>query len=124
MPTAVVWYSSNSVAAAARGHQFSELPGEIGGQPGMTVAGAEWRLVQDEPGDRQAGRGGPQGEGGAGGVAEQRRGPASGRDQRGDVLDLTLDSVRCRVAAVAPAPPVVVQHGEPRCQRSCQRLGL
>ena len=52
------------------------------------------------------------------------RAAASGRDQRGDVLDLTLDSVRCCVAAVPPAPPVVVQHGEPQCQRSCQQLGL
>src|SRR5437868_4474813 len=81
------------VAAAAGGHQFGELRREISGQPGMAVVSAEWRLVQHELADRQAGGGGLEREGGAGGVAEHGGGPAGRCDQRGEVVDLPVDRV-------------------------------
>ena len=114
----------DGVAAAARGHQAGQFTGETGRQGRVAVIGVERRLIQHQAGDGKAARGGLERESGAGGVPEDRRGPARLRDQRGDVVDLPRDRVRCGVAAVAPAPPVVIQRREPRRERSRQRLGL
>src|SRR5215210_3793491 len=48
----------------------------------------------------------------AGGVSVHRRLPSSLGDQGAEVFDLALDRVWLRVAAVAPAPAVVVDHHE------------
>jgi hypothetical protein len=68
--------------------------------------------VQDELGDRQTSRRRVEGKGGAGGMAVDRSLPSSLGDQRADVFDLPLESVRRGVAAAAAAPSVVVKHGE------------
>jgi hypothetical protein len=53
----------------------------------------------------------------SGGVAENRRRSPRLGDERVEVLDLALDSVRRRVTAFAAAAPVVVEDPEPVLQR-------
>ena len=48
----------------------------------------------------------------AGGMAVHRRRPPGLGHKGADVFDLALDRVRGGVAAVAPSPTIVVEHGE------------
>ena len=82
-----------------------------GALPVLVALKVVGRLVQDELGDRQTRRR-VEGEGGAGGMAVDRSLPSGLGDQRADVFDLPLESVRRGVAAAAPTPAVVVEHGE------------
>jgi hypothetical protein len=56
-------------------------------------------------------------------VSVHRSRPSGLGDQRADVFDLPLESVRGGVAAVAPAPAVVVEHGEALGQFLGRRTG-
>src|SRR5215208_27087 len=91
--------------------------------PVLVALGVVGRLVQDELGNRQTRGSRTEGEGGAGGVSVHRSRPSGLGDQRADVFDLPLESVRGGVAAVAPAPAVVVEHGEALGQFLGRRTG-
>ena len=93
-------------------------------QERSAVIDDERRLVQRElpdPVGKRASR--LEREDGAGGMTEHEGLPARRDDQGFDVLDLAFDRVRRRVAAVAPAPAVVGDHGEARCELSGQLRG-
>ena len=68
--------------------------------------------MQDEPSDWQARCRRAEGEDRAGGVPVHRRPPPGLGDEGTEVFDLALDRVRHCVAAVAPTPAIVVEHGE------------
>jgi len=78
------------VAAATGGDQLGELLGQVGRRSWAALVDQEGRLVERQLGDRQPVGGGVQGEGGAGGVAEDRRGSPGLGDERVEVLDLAL----------------------------------
>src|ERR671916_61763 len=54
-------------------------------------------------------------------MAVHRRRPPGLGDEGADVFDLALERVRGGVAAVAPAPTIVVKHGEMLRQLLCGR---
>ena len=103
MPTEAGEEVGHGIAPPARGEQLVHVLAVVGRLQRATVIDDERRLVQGKPGDRQSGRRCPQREDGAGRMPEHEGGPAERGDQGRDVLDLPLNRIRRRVAAV-PRP--------------------
>src|SRR5579871_820561 len=104
-------------APAILRYKFAEMWDIILGYWRAAVVKNEGRLVQcqlcDFVGEQTRGL---QGQHRAGGMPEYKRCATRLVDQRLDVFDLALDSIRRGVAAVAPASPIMDKHGEMRCQ--------
>jgi hypothetical protein len=81
---------------------------------------AERRLVDDGPPNRDSGGGRAQRQDAAGGHPEHMGRPARRLDERVEVLDLALDRVARRVAAVAAPAAVVADHAEPRREQPAE----
>ena len=104
----------DGVAPPALGDESIELLEVVGRKRRPAVVHDEGRLVHRELRDREPADHGLDREGRARRVAEHEPRTADGIEQCREVLDLALDRVRRGVAAVAPAPPVVGHHREPR----------
>ena len=89
------------------------------GGRGLPVGGVDpqRRLLDGQLADRQARGGCLKGQDRAGGQAPHVGSTAGCADHRSEVLDLPLDGVGRRVAAVATAAAVVAVDGEPRRQQ-------
>jgi hypothetical protein len=101
------------VAAAALGEQPGELVGVGAVTLGPALGHVVGHLVYGHAVGRDPRRGGFEDQGATRRRPVQVCPPTRLGDERLDVLDLALHSVRRRVATVAPAPPVVVVRGEP-----------
>jgi hypothetical protein len=100
-------------AAQAGRDQRGELIGEVGRRSPAAIADVR-RLVDGQPRHRYAGGRGLEGQGGPRGVTEHEHAAADPLDERGQVIDLALDRVRCRVGTRTAAAPVVGVHRERR----------
>src|SRR5262249_32586145 len=99
------------VAAPVRRDELCERRLVVVGERRPAVVDDERRLVERELLDRETVGSCAERKVAAGGHPKDGRG-APGRDQRTEVLDLPLDSVGRRVAAVAAAATVVVVDGK------------
>jgi hypothetical protein len=96
----------DGISATSGLDQLAEPGRMVGGPSRRASVDHKRQLMDDELGDRQAVRRRLQGEDGARRIAEHRGGAPGLGDDR-EILDLALDDVRQRVAAVAPATPIV-----------------